>query len=188
MYAGGPEPGNHARVPVMRARRQSKGLPRRPSVPRANGPAVEASAPGRRGPQGAMTQPGSLPDAVAAGIDRAKGSAQRRASGSRKRPAICRPSATARQPASHQQSSATASQPARLATRKELAWLIGQQGQQPRPSRRSLVCEGGHQNGRICARPPAQPPQVSAARIERSDFLPGRRKRCSAIAGKIERA
>ncbi len=111
MYAGGPEPGNHARVPVMRARRQSKGLPRRPSVPRANGPAVEASAPGRRGPQGAMTQPGSLPDAVAAGIDRAKGSAQRRASGSRKRPALCRPSATARQPASHQQCSATASQP-----------------------------------------------------------------------------
>jgi len=36
-----------------------------------------------------------------AGVDRAKASAQLRASGCRKRPALCRPAATARQPASH---------------------------------------------------------------------------------------
>ena len=100
-----PSPSHASAMTIKRVAARAFGSPG-PMVP-----AVEASVPRPPGPP-AMTQPGSLPVAVLAGVDRAKASAQRRASGSRKRPAICWPSATARQPASHQQCSAMASQPA----------------------------------------------------------------------------
>jgi hypothetical protein len=40
----------------------------------------------------------------------------------------------------------------------------------------------------ICARTYADAQAECAAQNRRSDFLPGRRKRCSTIAGKVERA
>jgi len=55
MYAEAPEPAIMPASLSCERDDNQKGLPRRPSVPRANGPAVEASAP-RPAPR-AMTQP-----------------------------------------------------------------------------------------------------------------------------------
>ena len=52
MYAEGPEPAIMPASLSCERDDNQKGLPRRLSVPRANGPAVEASAPRPAGPQG----------------------------------------------------------------------------------------------------------------------------------------